>query len=75
MPAILLENVDEPPPEETNAVTPQNDETPAIVEEEPTEEVSTNLGVPAEVEDDIELAMPEEVVEPTPEKKPRGRPT
>ena len=42
MPEILLENViDEPPQEETA------DETPAIVEEEPTEEVSENA------EDDI----------------------
>ena len=72
MPVITLENAnhDEPPQGETDAVTPQDDETPAIAEAEPTEEVSTGP------EDDIELAMPEEV-EPMPVvmKKARGRPT
>ena len=60
MPEITLENVnDEPPQEET--VTPHNDETPAIAEEEPAES---------------DIHSDKDVVEPTPVvmKKPRGRP-
>ena len=65
MPEITLENVNtEPPPEEVDA--PQNDETPAIVEEAPVEEV------PAEVEEDL---VPQDIESaPVVAKKPRGRP-